>query len=122
MSVALPSGGPTAVIWGVVVSGIGSLAMAASLAEICSAYPVGGSFHLTILCPIIIQFFFIINSERAIFLDSYPCSARLGPKPLVYLWLDNCFRLGGVGCNRRIAGWSINHRVSISRMVSDKLI
>lgn len=41
LSVALPSGGPTAVIWGVLVSGVGSLALAASLAEICSAYPVG---------------------------------------------------------------------------------
>jgi choline transport protein len=48
MSVALPSGGPTAVIWGVVVSGIGSLAMAASLAEICSAYPVGESFYFIV--------------------------------------------------------------------------
>lgn len=65
MSVALPSGGPTAVIWsaksliicifvltiyicrGVLVSGLGSLALAASLAEICSAYPVGESNSLT---------------------------------------------------------------------------
>lgn len=37
LSLALPSGGPTAVIWGVVVSGIGDLAIAASLAEICES-------------------------------------------------------------------------------------
>lgn len=41
MSLALPSGGPTAAIWGILLSGAGSLAMAASLAEICSSYPVG---------------------------------------------------------------------------------
>lgn len=35
LSLALPSGGPTAVIWGVIVSGIGNLCIAASLAEIC---------------------------------------------------------------------------------------
>jgi len=33
LSVALPSGGPTAVIWGIVPSFIGNLAMAASMAE-----------------------------------------------------------------------------------------
>lgn len=36
LSLALPSGGPTAVIWGVLVSGIGDLCIAASLAEICA--------------------------------------------------------------------------------------
>lgn len=35
LSLALPSGGPTSVIWGVIVSGIGDLCIAASLAEIC---------------------------------------------------------------------------------------
>ena len=41
LSIALPSGGPTAVIWGIIVAGIGSLALAASLAEICAVYPTG---------------------------------------------------------------------------------
>lgn len=36
LNLALPSGGATAVIWGVVVSGIGDLCIAASLAEICT--------------------------------------------------------------------------------------
>lgn len=35
LNLALPSGGPTAVIWGTVVSGIGDLCIAFSLAEIC---------------------------------------------------------------------------------------
>ncbi|KII95549.1 hypothetical protein PLICRDRAFT_170188 [Plicaturopsis crispa FD-325 SS-3] len=53
LSVALPSGGPTAVIWGIVVSMIGNLAMAASLAEICHVYPTsGGQYHWSaILAP-----------------------------------------------------------------------
>jgi choline transport protein len=33
LSLALPSGGPTAVIWGIAPSFIGNLAMAASMAE-----------------------------------------------------------------------------------------
>lgn len=33
LSIALPSGGPVAVIWGIVPSFLGNLAMAASLAE-----------------------------------------------------------------------------------------
>jgi hypothetical protein len=44
LSLALPSGGPTAVIWGVIVSGIGNICIAASLAEICA-------FHFTIHHP-----------------------------------------------------------------------
>ncbi|KAK4701505.1 choline transport protein, partial [Phenoliferia sp. Uapishka_3] len=46
LSVALPSGGPTAVIWGIVPSTIGNLAMALSMAEIW------GQFHWSaILSP-----------------------------------------------------------------------
>ena len=38
MSLALPSGGPDAVIWGLVVAGLCNLCLAASLAEFLSAY------------------------------------------------------------------------------------
>ncbi|WVQ79456.1 hypothetical protein IAT38_001555 [Cryptococcus sp. DSM 104549] len=53
LSVALPSGGPTAVIWGIIPSFIGNLAMAASMAEICHVYPTsGGQYHWSaILAP-----------------------------------------------------------------------
>lgn len=53
LSIALPSGGPTAVIWGIVPSFIGNLAMAASMAEICHVYPTsGGQYHWSaILAP-----------------------------------------------------------------------
>ncbi|WVW86645.1 hypothetical protein I302_108698 [Kwoniella bestiolae CBS 10118] len=53
LSIALPSGGPTAVIWGIVPSFIGNLAMAASMAEICHVYPTsGGQYHwAAILSP-----------------------------------------------------------------------
>lgn len=40
LSLALPSGGPTAVIWGLVTAGICNLCLAASLAEFLSAYAV----------------------------------------------------------------------------------
>lgn len=46
LSLALPSGGPDAVIWGLVTAGICNLALAASLAEFLSAYPTaGGQYH-----------------------------------------------------------------------------
>ncbi|KIW96544.1 uncharacterized protein Z519_01935 [Cladophialophora bantiana CBS 173.52] len=46
MSLALPSGGPDSVIWGLVVAGICNLCLAASLAEFLSAYPTaGGQYH-----------------------------------------------------------------------------
>lgn len=46
LSLALPSGGPTSVIWGLVTAGICNLALAASLAEFLSAYPTaGGQYH-----------------------------------------------------------------------------
>ncbi|AAW43538.1 choline transporter, putative [Cryptococcus deneoformans JEC21] len=53
LSVALPSGGPSAVIWGIVPSFIGNLSMAASMAEICHVYPTaGGQYHWSaILSP-----------------------------------------------------------------------
>ncbi|KAK4684212.1 choline transport protein, partial [Tremellales sp. Uapishka_1] len=53
LSIALPSGGPTAVIWGIVPSFIGTMAIALSLSEICHVYPTsGGQYHWTaILAP-----------------------------------------------------------------------
>ncbi|KAG5953068.1 hypothetical protein E4U53_007037 [Claviceps sorghi] len=46
ISLALPSGGTSAVIWGLVVAGICNLCLAASLAEFLSAYPTaGGQYH-----------------------------------------------------------------------------
>ncbi|KAI1490938.1 amino acid/polyamine transporter I [Biscogniauxia mediterranea] len=46
ISIALPSGGPSAVVWGLIVAGICNLCLAASLAEFLSAYPTaGGQYH-----------------------------------------------------------------------------
>ena len=46
LSLALPSGGPVAVIWGLVTAGICNLSLAASLAELLSAFPTaGGQYH-----------------------------------------------------------------------------
>ncbi|KAJ9134271.1 Choline transport protein [Pleurostoma richardsiae] len=46
ISLALPSGGPSAIIWGLIVAGICNLCLAASLAEFLSAYPTaGGQYH-----------------------------------------------------------------------------
>lgn len=46
LSFALPSGGPTTVLWGLVTAGICNLSLAASLAEFLSAYPTaGGQYH-----------------------------------------------------------------------------
>jgi choline transport protein len=46
LSLALPSGGPTSVIWGLVTAGVCNMCLAASLAEFLSAYPTaGGQYH-----------------------------------------------------------------------------
>ncbi|CAD6589621.1 MAG: hypothetical protein ASARMPRED_004145 [Alectoria sarmentosa] len=46
LSLALPSGGPTSVIWGLITAGICNLSLAASMAEFLSAYPTaGGQYH-----------------------------------------------------------------------------
>lgn len=46
LSLALPSGGPVAIIWGLVTAGICNLSLAASLAELLSAWPTaGGQYH-----------------------------------------------------------------------------
>lgn len=53
LSVALPSGGNSVVLWGLVVAFLGNLAMALSLAEICTVFPTsGGQYHwASILAP-----------------------------------------------------------------------
>lgn len=46
LPLALPSGGPSAIIWGLLVAGLCNLCLAASLAEFLSAYPTaGGQYH-----------------------------------------------------------------------------
>ncbi|KAI0137522.1 amino acid permease [Xylariales sp. AK1849] len=46
ITLALPSGGPSAVIWGLIVAGVCNLCLAASLGEFLSAYPTaGGQYH-----------------------------------------------------------------------------
>ncbi|KAH7066596.1 amino acid permease-domain-containing protein [Paraphoma chrysanthemicola] len=46
IGLALPSGGSTSVIWGLVTAGICNVCLAASLAEFLSAYPTaGGQYH-----------------------------------------------------------------------------
>ncbi|KAH0262451.1 hypothetical protein KCU71_g20574, partial [Aureobasidium melanogenum] len=42
LSLALSSGGPTSVLWGLITAGICNLCLAASLAEFLSAYPSAG--------------------------------------------------------------------------------
>ncbi|GAA5995675.1 hypothetical protein JCM5350_007799 [Sporobolomyces pararoseus] len=53
LSLSLPSGGPVATLWGLIVSFLGNLAMAASMAEIAHVYPTsGGPYHWSaILAP-----------------------------------------------------------------------
>lgn len=46
LSLALPSGGSTAVIWGLITAGICNLCLAASLAEFLSAYPTASGQYL----------------------------------------------------------------------------
>ncbi|KAH7152663.1 amino acid/polyamine transporter I [Dactylonectria macrodidyma] len=46
LSLALPSGGPVGIMWGLVTAGVCNLSLAASLAEFLSAYPTaGGQYH-----------------------------------------------------------------------------
>lgn len=106
LSVALPSGGPTAVIWGIVPSFIGNLAMAASMAEICHVYPTaGGQYHWSaILSP----------AKMAPVRLSCDLAARkladLSSGNLLDLWLVRCFRLGCSCRYCRFFGRSAYHR------------
>lgn len=46
LNLALPSGGPSAVIWGLITAGCFNLCLAGSMAEFISAYPTaGGQYH-----------------------------------------------------------------------------
>ena len=46
LTLALPSGGSTAILWGLITAGICNLCLASSLAEFLSAYPTaGGQYH-----------------------------------------------------------------------------
>lgn len=46
ISLALPSGGPSAILWGLITAGVCNLCLAASLSEFLSAYPTaGGQYH-----------------------------------------------------------------------------
>jgi choline transport protein len=48
LSLSLSSGGPSAVIWGLVTAGFCNICLATSLAEFLSAYPTaGGQYHWT---------------------------------------------------------------------------
>lgn len=50
LSLALPSGGPSVVVWGILPSFLGSICTAASLAEILHTYPTaGGQYHFAYL-------------------------------------------------------------------------
>ncbi|KAF1349528.1 amino acid/polyamine transporter I [Delphinella strobiligena] len=53
MNIALPSGGPVAILYGLLASSVGTLAVAISLAEICSVYPSNGAQYewTAILAP-----------------------------------------------------------------------
>ena len=42
LTLALPSGGSTSILWGLITAGICNLCLAASLAEFLSAYPTAG--------------------------------------------------------------------------------
>ncbi|TXT12748.1 uncharacterized protein COLE_03158 [Cutaneotrichosporon oleaginosum] len=51
LSIVLNSGGSAAMVWGLVVSGAGTLFMAISLAEICHVYPLsGGQYDWAYVC------------------------------------------------------------------------
>lgn len=48
LSVVLVSGGPVAMLWGFLISFVGVMCIAASMAEICAVLPcVGGPYHWT---------------------------------------------------------------------------
>lgn len=53
LSVSLPSGGPSSVIWGLITAGVGNLCMAASMAEFLSAFPAasGQYYWVAVIAP-----------------------------------------------------------------------
>ncbi|CCX34321.1 Similar to Uncharacterized amino-acid permease C1039.01; acc. no. Q9US40 [Pyronema omphalodes CBS 100304] len=53
LNLALPTGGPSAVLWGLIISGIGCTCLAASMAEFASAYPTaaGQYYWVALVSP-----------------------------------------------------------------------
>ncbi|KAK0517683.1 hypothetical protein OC835_008084, partial [Tilletia horrida] len=53
LSVVLPSGGPSAMLWGLIVSTIGTLCIAATMAEVAAVFvsPGGPYHHAYLLAP-----------------------------------------------------------------------
>ena len=47
LTLALPSGGSTSILWGLITAGVCNLCLAASLAEFLSAYPTAGGMAIT---------------------------------------------------------------------------
>lgn len=87
LGLALPSGGSTSVIWGLLTAGICNLAIAASLAEFLSAYPTAGGQYVpstNLLC---------LPNNLQIPLGSSNHSEALGTTGLVDHGMDQRFRL-----------------------------
>jgi hypothetical protein len=89
LTLALPSGGPTVIVYGVIVAGLGSLALAASLAEICAVYPTGELLpRFGYLIHII-----VIVSRWPVLLDGCPCVSQILSRTRVDLWMVQRLRL-----------------------------
>ena len=83
LGLALPSGGSTSVIWGLLTAGVCNLALAASLAEFLSAYPTAGG-------QCVYQMFQqnIELNETQVSLGSRHHSQEMGSACFFHHWLD----------------------------------
>ncbi|KAF7592300.1 hypothetical protein BBP40_000431 [Aspergillus hancockii] len=68
------NGGPAAIIYGMILSTTGNLAIASSLAELATVHPTAGAqYHWTyILAPGYRRFFSFFQGEQILFKWSYP--------------------------------------------------
>lgn len=117
LSLALPSGGSTSVIWGLITAGICNLALAASLAEFLSAYPTAGGqyvFPSSRMHKLIVQ----VSLGRCYILETMDTFAVLDH------WLDQCVRMDRISRIRRPARLSINcwRHLSISHQLYSRAL
>lgn len=104
MSLALPSGGSTSVIWGLITAGICNLCLAASLAEFLSAYPTAGGQWVACFKVMKTKLMCQIPLGSRHLLETLHASAFVDHR------VDQCFWLDCPRCKRRSARVTTYHR------------
>lgn len=117
LPLVLPSGGSVSMVWGLVVSTVGTMAMALSLAEICHAFPTsGGQYDWACGSPLSFHLSCLLTSLAPAD-PRHPRARRPSPAPVLPHGLERDRGLGssrryGRDCGRTLRPW---HRRVVAR-------